>query len=480
MPSSRKDRYGMTLSTNSPAAADLWQEGVDLLLAQNYGAEEKLQEAIDLDEGFAIAHGCLAFLHMTRARPEEARESAKRGLELADGITNREKQHIEAVDRWANGKGPDATRMVKEHLAEYPRDAIPMRVAQRLYMLGCSGAGEPTFPPALKALMDQLAPHCGEDWAFLGQYAFAHHEMGILDKALSLAQRSLELHPGNAVAAHSVTHSYFEYGDAATGGSFLGNWLEGFDPRATYHVHLSWHHALFELALGRYKEALQLYEDWIRPTAIAKNISGLSDSASLMWRLHIYGGEAPPMPWDEVKEQAAPAATSPGAAFRDAHAALAFAASGDRDLMDGMIDRLRTNAENGNIFAKEIILPLAQGIDAFAREDYSAAVDYLEPVFPQLTRIGGSHAQREVFEDTLLESYVRAEQFDKAEEMLRERLGRRETPRDTFWLGRAKAGKGEADQARDSLAKAAGVWRETGDPETPELKNLRELAGALA
>ena len=479
MPGNRKDRYGMTLTTNSTAAADRWQEGVDLLLAQNYGAEEKLQEAIDLDEGFAIAHGCLAFLHMTRARPQEARQSATRGLELAGGITDRERRHIEAVDLWTNGKGPDAVAMAKEHLADYPRDVILMRVAQRLYMLGCSGAGEPTFPPALFALMNQLAPHCGDDWAFLGQYAFAHHEMGILDKALSLAQRSLELHSGNAVAAHSVTHSYFEYGDAASGGNFLGTWLEGFDPRATYHVHLSWHHALFELALGRYREALQLYEDWIRPTAIAKNISGLSDSASLMWRLHIYGGEAPPMPWEEVKEQGSPAATLPGPAFRDAHAALAFAASGDRELMDQMINRLRTNAENGNIFAREIILPLAQGIDAFAQHDYNSAVNYLEPVFPQLTRIGGSHAQREVFEDTLLEAYLRAEQFDKAGDMLRERLSRRETPRDTFWLGRAMAGKGDAASARDNLVKAANVWQETGDDETPELNNLQKLAGAL-
>ena len=479
MPANLKDRYGMTLSTNSPAAADRWQEGVDLLLAQNYGAEEKLQEAIDLDEGFALAHGCLAFMHMTRARPEEARESAKQGLALADGITRRERHHIEAVSLWAHGKGPYAIKRAKEHLTQYPRDAILMRVAQRLYMLGCSGAGEPHFPPALFAMMQELAPHCGDDWAFLGQYAFAHHEMGHIDQALQLAQRSLELNPANAVAAHSVTHSYFEWGDAATGGGFLGNWLEGFDPRATYHVHLSWHQALFELALGRYQEALQLYEDWIRPTAVERNISGLSDSASLLWRLQIYGREAPPVPWTEVKEQAAPAATRPGPAFRDAHAALAFAASGDREMMEQMIQRLHTDAEKGSVFAKEIILPLAQGIDAFAQEDYAEAVAWLEPVFPQLTRIGGSHAQREVFEDTLLEAYLRAEQFDRAEAMLQERLSRRETVRDTFWLGRVMAGKGETAAAQDSLTQAAGDWRQHGDPETPELTNLKSLAAAL-
>ena len=209
MPSDIKDRYGMTLSTNSPVAADRWQEGIDLLLSQSYGAEEKLQEAIDLDEGFAIAHGCLAFLHMTRARPDQARESVKRGLELTDGISDRERRHIEAVNLWANGKGPDALRLVKEHLAESPRDAVLHRLAQRLYMLGCSGAGDPSFPPALLALMNEVAPHCSDDWAFLGQYAFAHHEMGILDEALSLAERSLEMNPGNAVAAHSVTPLLF-------------------------------------------------------------------------------------------------------------------------------------------------------------------------------------------------------------------------------------------------------------------------------
>ena len=472
-----KDRYGMTLSTNSPAAAAAWQEGADRLLAQQFGPEEKFQEAIDLDEGFALAHGCLAYMYMLRAQPEQARASAKRGLALAAGIPRRERRHIEAVSMWAHGKGPYAIRRVHEHLAEYPQDALLMRLAQRLYMLGCSGAGVPDFPPALFALMNEVAPHCGDDWAFLGQYAFAHHEVGILDKALALAQRSLDQYPGNAVAAHSVTHSWFEQGDAATGGAFLGQWLEGFDPRATYHVHLSWHQALFELAQGRYRETLQLYEDWIRPTAVAKNITGLSDSASLLWRIRMYGGADQPLPWDEVSEQAAPAADRPGPAFRDAHAALAFAAAGDRERMAAMLNRLRAAADQGSLLAQEIILPLAQGIDAFAQEDYAAAVDYLTPVFPQLTRIGGSHAQREVFEDTLLEACLRAHRFDQAQGMLTERLGRRESPRDTFSLGRLQAAQGDKTAARDSLSKAGQLWP-AADP-APEQNRLQSLAASL-
>src|SRR5438093_1034740 len=82
----------------------------------------------------------------------------------------------------------------------------------------------------------------------LAQYAFAHHETGHIEEARRLAERSLVLRPTNAVAAHSVAHVCFETGDAASGGEFLESWLQGFDPRAPYHVHLSWHQALFELA----------------------------------------------------------------------------------------------------------------------------------------------------------------------------------------------------------------------------------------
>ena len=79
---------------------------------------------------------------------------------------------------------------------------------------------------------------------------------------------------------------------------------------------------------------------------------------------------------------------------------------------------------------------------------------------PQLVRIGGSHAQREVFEDTLLEAYLRAEQFDQAEAMLEERLARRASVRDTFWLGRCRRARDSPRRRRQALRQRhrVGVW----------------------
>lgn len=476
-----KDRYGMTISTSSPTAAERWLEGADLLLSQNFGPAAKFQEAIELDEGFALAYAGLAYMQMLAGKAEEAREHASRAQALESGITRRERQQIQAIALFVNGKGRDSIALIRQHLAEYPRDAVMMRLAQRLFMLGCSGAGVPNFPDELLALLKPLERECGDDWAFLGQYAFAHHETGRFDEAMSLARRSLDGCPTNAVACHSVTHVFFEQGEPSEGGDFLGDWLKGFDSRAPYHVHLSWHQALFELAQGRYQQVYDLYESDIRPSVVARSAASLSDSASLLWRLQMYGGEAPQVPWEEVRDQAAPAAQRSGPAFRDAHAALAFAASGDRETLDKLISRLRSEAEKGPAsggLAQEVTLPLVQGIDAFARGDYQTASRLLEPLYPQFTRIGGSHAQREVFEDTVLESYLRAEQFDKAEDMLRSRLKRRASVRDTFWLGLAQLGGGDSKSAGASFVEAAKRW-EGVDSNASEQRRLREAA-ALA
>ncbi|MCY4577543.1 MAG: hypothetical protein OXD31_00700, partial [Chloroflexi bacterium] len=185
----------------------------------------------------------------------------------------------------------------------------------------------------------------------------------------------------------------------------------------------------------------------------------------------------PPYPVEEIAEQASPAATTPGPAFRDAHAALAFAASGDEERLASVKTRLRDLAGQGDALAKEVTLPLVKGIGAFADDRYEDAARYLEPVFPQLARIGGSHAQREVFEDTLLESYIRAEQYDKAEDLLRVRLNRRASVRDSYWLARTKASSGEVETAKNTLKQVAQQW-ETADPNSPEIAAMNTLVNA--
>ena len=295
-PVAQKDRYDLPLSTTSPRATAEFIEGLDLLLGQNFGPEDHFLQAIDADSDFALAYSALAYMLHLRAEVTDARMRVQQAQALAPAATRREQQQIEAIALFITGAGPQAYALIREHLTEYPRDMLLLRVVQRLFMLGCSGAGVPRFPEALLPLMQGVAPAYGEDWAFLGQYAFAHHEAGYLQEARRLAERSLAMRPTNAVAAHSAAHVFFELGDAGGGSDFLGNWLPTFDARAPYHVHLSWHHALFELAQGHYQRALNLYEADIRPAVVANKTPALNDGAALLWRLYLYSGATPPVP----------------------------------------------------------------------------------------------------------------------------------------------------------------------------------------
>ena len=473
-----KNRSGLSVTAAAPAAADRYQEGLDLVLSQNYGPEEKIRAAIDADDGLSAAHALLAYVLHLQMDVSGARQAANRAVELSAGISPEERQQAQIMHCFTHGQGTEAIGLIHEHLADFPTDTLALRVAQRLYMLGCFGAGVPDFPNHLLAMMDKAAPANGDDWAFLGQYAFAHHETNQPGKAMELAARSLDGNPQNAVACHSVTHSYFEQGDAANGGRWLADWLDGFDRRAAYNVHLSWHLALFELAQGRYGQALDLYETHIRPSVQARNLSNLADAASLLWRLQVYSGAMPGKPWREVSAMAEPAADTPGAAFRDCHAALAFAGAGDADAARRLSDRLIEQGDKGDDLSREMTLPIAQGAVAFAAGDYAEAARLMGPTYPMLARIGGSHAQREVFEDTLLETYIRAGWYDEARTMLDERLSRRSSVRDTYWLGRleADAVQGDAAASRQLLAEARAAWAPTADAGAAELQRLNGAA----
>ncbi len=470
-----EDRFGVELGTTSEKAAQLYSEGVDLALSRNFGSDAKYKAAIEEDEGFAVAHSSLAVLQQQAGEQQEARRNAERGAELARSQSRRVQGYAETVDMWVGGEGRKAYKRVREHLREYPNDAMALNAGHRLLVMGCGAAGVPNYPPELLEMLKSVEHAYGEEWSFLGNYSFAHHESGLFDDALRYAERSLEQRPDNGNASHSVAHVYFEVGDHAAGQSFLGEWIQDYDRRGPFFVHLSWHHALFQLALGRYGNVLDLYGDAIRPSVLSKNASSIADSCSIMWRMQLYGDTPPTMPWQEVRDQAEFAVAGRGPGFGIAHAAFALVGSGDFDGLDRMIEGLREYGAEGNAQAAEVTLPVVKGIRAFAQGEYAQAADLLQSVHGQMVRLGGSHAQREVFEDTLLAAYLRSDQFDKAEDLLRARLKQRTSVRDTLWLTSAQASKGQAEDALGGVDSVRQGWKDA-DADSPELAALDTIA----
>ena len=145
-PSQMQDRYGLPLTTSSTRATECFIAGLDLLLEQNFGPEEQFTQAIEADPGFALAHSALAYMFHLRAQVAEARECVQAAQALAASVSRRERQQVEAMAHFITGQGPRSYALICEHLADYPRDILMLRLAQRLFSLGWQWRWSCQFP----------------------------------------------------------------------------------------------------------------------------------------------------------------------------------------------------------------------------------------------------------------------------------------------------------------------------------------------
>jgi tetratricopeptide (TPR) repeat protein len=468
-----QDRYGLTLTTSSVTAVERYLKGIDQFLSVDVGAEASLVQAIEADEGFAAAHASLALIQQFQGAAAEAKQSATRARACLAGLSQRERQYVEAIAMFVDGGGSRVLPLVHEHLEEFPCDAV------LLFLHGFLNArsGRADWQQEQFAYLTRLAPQYGDDWFFLGQYSFAHHAIDRFEASRRLAEQSLARNPRCGYAVHSLAHVFYETNAHAAGTVFLDGWMALYDRSAPLHCHLAWHWALFELSMGHYARVMELYDRAIRPE-VARTRTSMYDAASLLWRYQIYGCAQNALPWSAVGELAARMTAQPGMAFVDANAALALAAAKDEVAFGRLIDGLRAVNAQGHPTAGSVVLPLVQGIWAFAQGAYDQAIQWIEPIAEQIIRIGGSNAQREVFEDTLLEAYLRAGHYAPAEAILRRRLGQRPSARDVFWLGRAQMGSDQLENARISLQDAHHRWAEA-DPEAEELATLERAQHAV-
>ena len=436
------DRFELPLTAASGEAVADYVAAVDLLLSANVGADALLERAIAADPDFALAHIARARLLQLQARIGEAREAAVRARSLAGRLSPRERRHIEAIALAIGGAAPEALAAVRAHAAEYPRDALPLSLALGVFgLLGFSGRRD--HHQAQLALLEELAGPWGEDWWFLGYLGWARIETGAAAAGTPLVERSLALNPRNAHGAHQRAHGYFEAGDAAGGADFVEHWLEGYERAGQLHCHLSWHLALFELARGDSGRAMAVYIDSIRPSvAQSAPMLSLADSSSFLWRWRLYG--ASPAREEAGAEIAAYARRhfpKASLAFADLHAAFAEAATGDDESVQQRIVGLQSLVRDGRLPPGEVAPALCAGAAALQRGEPAQAAQMLEAALVDLPRIGGSHAQREVFEDSLIVAWLRSGQSARAAPLLQSRLARRPSARDEAWLAMCSANR---------------------------------------
>jgi hypothetical protein len=431
-----RDRYDLPLTTASDRAAALYRDGVDRLLSAWNGAAEAFDAAIAEDPDFALAHIARARIHQMNMEGAQARTLAAQARQLSQRASARERAHVEITAAAIEGRPKIALAGAEQHLEEYPRDALVLSL-----LLGAFGlyafSGRADHDAARVAICERHAGHYGEDWWFLSYLGWSHTEAGHLGTGRGITERLLRLRPENANAAHGLSHAQFEQGDTEAR-TFLSAWLKA-HPRASFlHGHLCWHIALTMIEAGDLDGALDIFEREIRPPDTPyPPLNVFTDSASLLWRLTLSGKTHLEPYWQGVVAYGAKFFPQAGAHFADVHYALAAAATGS-DTMQARLAQMETRQADGKLAPGPSAIGLCRGVKAFAEADYASAVSILEPLVAEVPRIGGSHAQRELWEDTLIVACLRAGHGDRAKRLISDRLHRRPSARDAAWSREAE------------------------------------------
>ncbi|MEL7488861.1 MAG: tetratricopeptide repeat protein, partial [Pseudomonadota bacterium] len=233
-----------------------------------------------------------------------------------------------------------------------------------------------------------------------GMIAFALEQNHRLEEAEEEGYRATEIAIDDAWAHHAVAHVMETQGRAEDGVRWLDHCAHTWERKGVFiRDHNWWHAALFRLSLDRFDEALEIFDarlwgEW--PEFPQEQIGAVS----ALWRLEMRGVDVGDR-WAPVLEQARARVGEHILPFHDIHYLFALARAGDPGEAEAFLTSLRDHAASCRGSAQriwsDVAAPCAEGVAAFAREDYAVAAARLANVEASLHLIGGSHAQRHVF-----------------------------------------------------------------------------------
>ncbi|WP_425088758.1 tetratricopeptide repeat protein [Stappia sp.] len=422
------DRYGYPLTMSDSAALEAWQRALDAFLAHGTATPDHLARALSLEPNFALGHathGLFCLLLGRREMVDVAQDDWTRadGARAALGATPREAAVIDALRDWLDGHPRAAADRLDATLAAHPADPLLMKLVHAVrFVLGDAGGMRRSVEGVLEAY-DQSHSAYGY---LLGCHAFALEETGDYERAERTGRRAVEIAPDDAWGLHAVAHVHDMTGRFDEGRRWLEANTQAFSHCNNFRFHVWWHLALMYLDRGDIAAVLALYDAEIRAEH-TDDYRDISNAASLLVRLEIEGVNVGGR-WDELARLSETRIDDRCNLFADLHYMISLGGGRRRQAADEMLASVALHAEEpsdlGRI-ASRTGLSAARGLDAYFRGNFYSAFHHLDQARPTLRDIGGSHAQRDVFERLAIDAALRAGLAGEAERLLRERLSLR-------------------------------------------------------
>ena len=250
---------------------------------------------------------------------------------------------------------------------------------------------------------------------------------------------SLDYDRAELWAAHARAHVMEMEGRNREGVAWLAEEERHWEGGNNMLHHLWWHRSLFHLELGETDAVLELYDRKFRNLAspivqaMPDLYIDLQNAVSMLWRLERTGIEVGAR-WEELAEKAAARVGDVQNLFTVPHLVMALAATAREEAVLCFMTALKAAAEGGQLSSAatlaEVEIPLAGAVLAHRKGDYTRVVTLMEPIRHAIVHIGGSHAQRDLFTEMLLDAALKSGRTGLARSILADEAKARPIPLD--------------------------------------------------
>ncbi len=429
-----RDYLGNPVSPGSAATL----AAIDGFIGGFLGYDPRILEvlaAADGAPGHCLANAYAGWLWMfaeSPAGPVNAVRYLARARAAEAGAEPREKLVVALLARWIGADVDGATALADQILEQWPRDLAALKLHQYLNF------NRGNCPEMLRVALAAL-PAAGDVAHLHGMLAFAYEQCHLLPQAESAARQALALCPTEPWAQHALAHVMITQGRILEGIGFLEAASGDWDGLTSFmYTHNWWHLAVFYLSEGRFVDALAIHDRhvWARDRNYSQDQVG---AVSLLARLELAG-----QPVGDRWQQLASYLATRHADVVEPFLTLQYLyglARADRPEADALLAAVKRRADEAPAAVRgvwaDVALPAAVGLVAHARGEHAACRAQLGPALGRMLEIGGSHAQRDLFQQIYLDSLVRSGARVAAQQLLEER--RRAEP-DGVAINRTLAG----------------------------------------
>ncbi len=405
------DRFGNDITPCTPATQQALDDFVHGFLAYQPKAANILAAAESAPD-HALTNAYAGMLWMFLEAPAAAENAAPyiARAKAAQTANAREKSMVQIAATWASGDVPETMRLSEAHADQFPSDLANIKLSQYLYFN--VGDAPSMLRVGLKALpSEQPYVH--------GMIAFGYEQCHQLEQAEASARRAIEIEPNDAWAHHAIAHVMLTQGRVVEGAKFMEDMAPRWEGLNSFmYSHNWWHLALFYISMGQHDEVRAAYDThvWGLEKDFAQDQIG---AASLLARMELAGIDVGDR-WQDVADHIAQRGADTTLPFLTMQYLYALGRS-DNPMADTLISAIKQKASAPSFEQKvwqQVALPACEGLLAYTRGDYETAVRELGLALPRMAEIGGSHAQRDRFEQVHLDALMKTDRLAQAQQVL--------------------------------------------------------------